>query len=58
MVWNMKFLKTEQLTYDIIYDIRKDYSNGIRISDISKQYNCPWSTINNIVKNHTWVVED
>lgn len=47
-----------KLTYDIVCNIRKDYADGMKICDISKKYNRPWSTINNVVKNHTWIMED
>lgn len=34
--------------------IRCSYAAGMRIADIAKKFNKPWSTIGNIVHNKTW----
>ena len=47
---NIKAVFTEN---DVL-NIRLDFSNGLKISEITKKYNSKYSTIFNIVKNKTW----
>lgn len=35
--------------------IRCDYKSGMRIADIARKFNKPWSTIYNVVNNKTWI---
>lgn len=45
--------RTDLVENDII-EIRKLYKNGLKIFEICKKYDKPWTTISNIVKYITW----
>lgn len=43
------------LTENTVREIRGLYDSKLKnISELSREFNTPWSTINNIVKRHTW----
>ncbi len=42
-------------TWAEVKEIRSKYANNVPISKITKEYNKPWSTVFNIVKNKTWI---
>lgn len=44
-----------KLSWKIVDEIRKAYSEGVHISDISKLYNLPMSTVSNVTRNKTWI---
>lgn len=44
-----------KLTWDDVNRIRLEYAKGKKISEISKIFNVPWSTVGNIVHNKTWI---
>lgn len=43
-----------RLNWDIVESIRSDYKSGKKISEISYEYNIPWSTVSNVVHKKTW----
>lgn len=43
-----------KLTKEIILQIRNDFKNGEKQSEIAKKYCVPYSTIHNIVTRNTW----
>ena len=43
-----------KVTVEDVKEIRQQYENGIRVSEIAKKYSIGWSTVYNIVKNKTW----
>lgn len=44
-----------KLSEDTVKEIRNLYDSGAKnISELSREFNTPWSTINNIVKRYTW----
>lgn len=43
-----------KLSEDKVRLIRQEYANGITQQQISNRYDVPWSTVHNIVNNHTW----
>lgn len=44
-----------KLTWNIVWRIRNEYSDGKSIAEMSKENNIPYSTVCSIVHNKTWI---